>query len=225
MTRLTDNDILNPDILNPWNRKDKFMDKPAITMHDINAYARKRWSPRSFADKAVDPKTLASLFEAARWAPSCFNAQPWAFIVATKDEPEGYEKLLSCLIEYNQGWARSAPVLALSVAQNNFAHNGEPNAHALHDVGMAALSLTLEAAARDLYVHQMAGFDAGKARAAFGIPEEWTPVAALAIGFKGAPDALPDSLAEKEKAPRERKPLSAFVYSGAWGQAAGLAGD
>ena len=196
------------------------MDNPApadVSIHDLIA---RRWSPRAFADRPVSAATLRQLFEAARWAPSCFNAQPWFYLVATKENPEEYRKMLGCLVEFNQGWAKAAPVLAISVAQLKFQHDGSPNRHGAHDVGAASALLALQATALGLAVHQMGGFDAERTRTAYGIPPEFEPMAAIAIGYPGDPAALPDKLRERETAPRTRKPVSEFVFAGSWGQKA-----
>jgi len=157
--------------------------------------------------------------EAARWAPSCFNAQPWRFVVAPKRDAEGFEKLLGCLVEANRVWARDAAVLMLSVAALDFAHDGSPNRHALHDVGLAAAQLTLQAQDQGIRVHQMAGFDPARAIEVFNIPERHQPVAALALGYPGDPETLPEELKTREMAPRERTPQFEFAFSGAWGRA------
>jgi len=196
------------------------MKKPAPTEVPIHEIVRHRWSPRAFSEKIVPPEVLRSLFEAARWAPSSSNVQPWAYIVGTKDEKENFEKVLSTLVEFNQGWAKNAPVLALSVAQVKNAKDGAPNRWAFHDVGSASAQLTTEASTRGLYVHQMAGLDPEKARKVFQIPEGWEAVAAMAIGYPGDPATLPEKLRERELAPRTRKPLSEFVMTGGWGHTA-----
>ena len=196
------------------------MEKPASTDIPIHDLLRNRRSPRAFADKSVPPHVLRSLFEAARWAPSSNNEQPWAYLVATKDDPENFAKMLGTLVEFNQNWAKHAPVLALSVAHLNHARDGKPNRVALHDVGSASAQLTLEANARGLFVHQMAGFDGNKARATFHIPEDWQPVAAMAIGYPGDPASLPPALRDRELRPRTRKPLSEVAMTGDWGQTA-----
>src|ERR1700761_7812288 len=175
-----------------------------------------RWSPRAFSDKPVSPEILKSIFEAARWAPSSSNSQPWAYIVATKDYTEKFDKMVGVMVEFNQGWAKNAPVLAISIAQIKN-KEGKPNTHAFHDVGSASAQLTFQAVAEGLYVHQMAGFDANKAREVFHIPDDWQAVAAIAIGYPGDPNSLPDKLKERELAPRVRKPLADFVMTGDWG--------
>ena len=194
------------------------MQKLAETRYPIHELLRERWSPRAFADRMVEPEELRSLLEAARWAPSSFNEQPWSFIVATKEHPGEYERLLSCLVEGNVRWAQHAPVLMLSVAKLAFERNQKPNRHAFHDVGLAVENLVIQGMALGLFVHQMAGFHADRAREVYGIPEGHEPVAAMAIGYLDDPGRLPDDLREREVAPRIRKPLESFVFSGQWGQ-------
>jgi nitroreductase len=196
------------------------MQKPAATDVPLHEFIRNRWSPRAFSDKPVAPEVLRSLFEAARWAPSSNNEQPWAYLVAAKDDSENFAKMLGVLVEFNANWAKHAPVLALSVAHLTTQRDGKPNRVALHDVGSASAQLTLEANARGLQVHQMAGFDAEKARQTFAIPPDWEPVAAMAIGYPGDPESLPEKLRDRELAPRTRKPLGEFVMSGGWGHTA-----
>ena len=199
------------------------MKKPAPSDFPVHELIRERWSPRAFADKPVPKDVLRSIFEAARWAPSSFNEQPWAFIVATKDGKENFEKMLSVLVDFNVQWAKSAPVLALAVAKLAFANNNALNRNAQYDTGAATALLSVEATARGLAVHQMAGFDAEKARKVFEIPKGWEPLAALAIGYPGDPASLPAPLKDREMAPRTRKPIAEFVMSGQWGHTAPFA--
>jgi len=193
------------------------MHKPAPAHFPIHDLIRDRWSPRAFAAKPIEPALLASLFEAARWAPSSSNEQPWAFLVATKDDPENFAKTLSVLVEFNASWAKEAAALVLAVSSLKFRANGTPNRNAFYDTGAATALLSMEATHRGLAVHQMAGFDPAKAKQVFGIPEDWEPIAAMAIGYPGHPDALSEKLRDREIAPRTRKPLSEFVMSGHWG--------
>ena len=192
------------------------MQKPAPTNFPVHNLIRDRWSPRAFAGKPVEPSVLASLFEAARWAPSSNNEQPWAYLVATKDDSENFAKTLSVLVEFNAAWAKDAPVLVIAVSRLNF-QNGTPNRNAFYDTGAATALLSVEATARGLAVHQMAGFDHAKAKQVFEIPEDWEPVAAMAIGYPGNPESLSQKLRDREVAPRTRKSLSEFVMSGHWG--------
>ena len=193
------------------------MQKPAPTNFPVHDLIRDRWSPRAFANKLVEPSVLASLFEAARWAPSSSNEQPWAYLVATKDDAENYAKTLTVLVEFNASWAKDAPVLVLAVAGLKFHANGTLNRNAFYDTGAATALLSVEATNRGLAVHQMAGFDRAKAKQVFEIPEDWEPIAAIAIGYPGDPSSLPQKLYDREVAPRTRKPLTEFVMSGRWG--------
>jgi len=191
--------------------------KKAMTDHPIHELIAARWSPYSFEERPVRPSDLASIFEAARWSASSYNEQPWSFIVATADEQEEFERMLSCLGEWNQGWAKAAPVLVLAVTNQRFAKNGKENRAAVYDLGQAVANLVIEATARGLSVHQMAGILPDKAREIYQIPEHADVWTALAIGYRGEAAALPDALKEKDLAARERKPLAQFVFSGRWG--------
>ena len=193
--------------------------RKAETSSPIHEVLSTRWSPRAFESKPIETEKLRSLFEAARWAPSSYNAQPWYYIVATKSDPKNYQKILDSFVEFNQSWAKNAPVLALSVAAEKFAHNQQPNRHAFHDVGQASASLAYQANVLGLQVHQMAGILPDKARELFSIPEGYDAVAGIAIGYPGDASSLPDQLRERENAPRERKPLKSFVFEGKWGEA------
>jgi nitroreductase len=193
--------------------------KLASPDHPIHQFIANRWSPYAFADKPVAQADLQSLFEAARWAPSSFNEQPWRYIVATKADPTEFDRLLACLIEGNQAWARNAPVLALGCTSLKFSLNGKPNAAAVHDLGIASATLTFEATARGLHVHQMIGILPEKARSTYEFPEEVQPFTGLAIGYVAAPDSLPEKLRDRDLAPRTRKPLREFVFSKTWGSA------
>ena len=196
------------------------MHKRAPTDFPIHDLISERWSPRAFSDKVVAADVLASLFEAARWSPSSSNEQPWAYIVAMKDDEENFSKLVSVLVPANAGWAKNAPVLALAVAELAFAKTGTANRNAQYDAGAASAWLTVEATSRGLFVHQMAGYDVDKARQVFEIPAGWDPIAAMAIGYPGEADALPEPLRGREMAPRTRKPIAKFVMTGAWGRKA-----
>jgi nitroreductase len=192
-------------------------DKKAKTDHPIHEFLAARWSPYAFADRPVAVADLRSLFEAARWAASSYNEQPWSYILATKENQAEFPKLLSCLVEGNQAWAKDVPVLALGVVSLRFKLNGKENKAAIHDLGLAAGNLCVEATARGLYVHQMIGILPDKAREVFAIPdghEAWT---GLAIGYAGDSAALPDALKARDLAERTRKPLAEFVFTGKWG--------
>ncbi len=193
------------------------MEKPAETDAPIHELLARRWSPRAFDERPVEPESLRRLFEAARWAPSSSNEQPWRFVVATKDDQAAYDRILACLLEGNRKWARRAPVLILSVAHMNFQDDGRPNRHAFHDTGMAVENLLLQASAFGLVGHPMAGFDIEQARAGLTIPSGYEPVAMIAVGYPGDLTVLPDYLQEREMKPRERKPLAEIIFAGQWG--------
>jgi nitroreductase len=198
------------------------MRKPAPADHPVHDLLRERWSPRAFDDRPIARSVLLSLLEAARWAPSSFNEQPWRFLLADRfaDLPS-FERLLATLIEGNRTWARTAPVLGISVAKLAFERTGRPNRHAWHDVGLAMGALLVEATARGLFVHQMAGFDSAKAREACAIPDGFEAVAAFALGYSDQPqsrDRLDERLREREEAPRARRAIAAFAFAGRWGE-------
>ena len=196
------------------------MERPAPAGHPIEDAIKNRWSPRAFSSRMVEPEKMSSLLEAARWAPSSYNEQPWYFLVASKEDEAEYKKMLSCLAETNQQWARLAPVLMISVARMRFEKNGKPNRHAYHDVGLAVANMIFEATALGLFVHQMAGFSPEKVKELYTVPDDFEPVAAVAIGYAGEIDDLPEDFRAKETAPRQRKPLDSFVFQGMWGQTA-----
>lgn len=200
------------------------MDKRATTAFPIHDIIANRWSPRAFAKRPVSREHLGSLLEAARWAPSCYNEQPWAFLLATSDDSPSFERLAACLLEGNV-WAKSAPVLMLSVAKLTFERNGKTNRHAHHDVGLAVANLVLQAQALGLCAHQMAGFDLAAARERLAIPADWEPTAMIALGYRGDENGLPETLRERERAPRTRKELSSFVFGASWGAASPLETD
>ncbi len=194
------------------------MEKPARTVYPIHEMLARRWSPRAFAEeRPVEPEALHSLLEAVRWAPSSSNEQPWRFVVATREEPAEYDRLLACLLEGNRKWAYRAPVLILSVARMDFEADSRPNRHAFHDVGLATENLLLQATALGLVAHPMAGFDIEKARADLKIPCGYEPVAMIAVGYPGELTVLQDYLQQRELKPRERKPLTEIAFSGQWG--------
>jgi nitroreductase len=168
----------------------------------------------------VEPAVLGSLFEAARWAASAFNEQPWRFVVATRDDEAAHARLLSTLVPGNQAWAAAAPVLIVTAVATTYARTGKPNAHARHDLGLAVGQLSVEATSRGLVLHQMAGIDADRAREACGIPEGYEPVTAIALGYPGDPASLPDALRERETALRTRRPAAESVFGGRWGEPA-----
>lgn len=188
-------------------------------VHDL---FRDRWSPRAFADRPVSNHDLRTILEAGRWAASSYNEQPWRFVVARKSDGPLYERLLSVLLPFNQAWAKAAPLLIITAVKQTFTHNGTPNLHAMHDAGAALAHIALQATALGLHAHAMAGFDREKARTELGIPEGYEPAAAVAIGYPGFPDDLPQQYRERELAPRTRKALEELVFNGQWNNALDL---
>jgi nitroreductase len=186
--------------------------KHAPDVAGVEDLIRRRWSPRAYADKDVPAAELKRLFEAARWAASSSNEQPWRFLVGRRGD-QTYEKIFNALVEFNQGWAKSAPVLVLSVAKKTFTGKDQPNAYGLHDTGAATAHLALQATADGLHAHSMAGFDREQMRASFGIPSDYEIGSVTAIGYFGDPASLPERMQKTEVAPRQRKPLDEFVFS------------
>jgi|ERR1019366_4650799 nitroreductase len=176
---------------------------------NVHELLRDRWSPRDFMDRPIEPEKLRSLFEAARWAASCFNEQPWRFVVATKAEPEQFQKLLGLLMEKNQQWAKTAWALGFSAGKKTFTHNGAPNRFGLHDAGAATANLAVEATALGLHAHFMGGFDPQRARTEFHVPEDFEIGAAFAIGYIDEASVQPGE--------RKRRALEEIVFGGDWG--------
>lgn len=193
------------------------MEKPASAQFPIHDLLARRWSPRAFDERPIDSAVVASLFEAARWAPSSNNEQPWRFVVASRERRAEFDRLLACLLEGNRTWAFRAPMLILSIARLNFEKWDKPNRHALHDVGMATGNLVLQATALGLVARQMAGFDVEKARADLNIPTGYDPVAMIAVGYPGDPNILPERFKQHELNQRERDDLASMVFSVEWG--------
>ena len=189
--------------------------KRADTAHPVEPEIANRWSPYVFASRPVAEQDLQALFEAARWAPSSYNEQPWRYVVARKENSEDFERLLGVLVPANQDWAKHAPVLALGLAKKTFSRSGKPNRVALHDLGAASANLCTEATARGLSVHQMGGLDTAKAHAEIGAPEDFEVVTAIAIGYAGEEGDA--ELLERDAKPRTRKPLEEIVFQGKFG--------
>lgn len=194
-------------------------EKSTNVTYPISDHIARRWSPRAFADRPISAETMGTLLEAARWAPSSRNEQPWRFIVARRHaDPEAFQRLYSVLKEGNQRWAGNAGALLMAAARTTYARNESPNGHARHDVGQAIAYLTLEAMHHDLYLRQMGGFYADRAVEMLGIEPPYEPVTALAIGYLGAPDNLPEGLREREMGPRStRRPLREIAFTGRFG--------
>lgn len=194
------------------------MKKPAITQTPIHDLLAARWSGRVYdVNKPVSREQVISLLEAARWAPSCFGDQPWRFVVWNRSEDEsGWQRAFDCLVPGNQEWVKNAQVLLLVTADTLFNHNGKPNRWGQYDTGAAAENLCLQAEALGMMAHQMGGFDADKARGEFGVPEQYIPMAMIAVGFPADPATFGDEVRERELAPRKRRELGELFFAGAW---------
>lgn len=182
----------------------------------IHELLARRWSPLAFdPQRSVSEQDLRALFEAARWTMSSYNAQPWRYIVGVRERDRAlWEQVLAVLVEANQAWARHAPVLALGVVQHRFEKNDKDNKAAVHDLGAASASLTFEASARGLFVHQMIGIQPDKARESFALRPPLEPFTGLAIGYHGDPGQLPEDYAKREQRERTRKPLADIILRG-----------
>ena len=182
----------------------------------IHELLASRWSPRAFdPNRRVSKMALRTLLEAARMAPSCFNEQPWRFVVFDEEDAESLRLARDCLSSGNS-WARRAPVLILSVAAERWSRDGSPNRWAGHDVGLASENLALQATSLGFAVHFMAGYDEREARGLFAIPEGFTPMAMIAVGYPGDPEGLPPKLREREHAPQRRRPIEEIAFAGRW---------
>lgn len=180
---------------------------------DLHPIINGRFSPRAFSSRPISDDDLELLFEAARWAPSSMNEQPWRFLVVKKGG-EGYDALFASLTPSNQIWVQRAPVLVLNMVHRTLSRNGKENHHARHDLGAAIMQLTMQATALGLGVHQLGGFHPDQAREAFNIPEELDLVSIIAIGHPGDPSELTNDLQQRESRRTERKPLSELVSFG-----------
>lgn len=191
--------------------------RPAPTDLEIHPLISYRWSPRAISSRPVEPEKLKLVLEAARWAPSSYNEQPWRFLVATADQPEWLAQLQGYLT--GNAWAKSAPVLIASAYLTHFTHNKKPNPSALRDLGAAEENMFLQAYASGLVMHQIAGFDRRRLKEEL-LPEGFEPGAISALGYPSDADPAADELPEAGQRPRVREPLSAFVFGPRWGEAA-----
>jgi nitroreductase len=187
-------------------------EKHGKTEFPVEGLLLRRWSPRAFSDRPVDTEHLKTIFSAGQWAASSFNEQPWRFILGRKGD-DVWTRIFDALSEPNQTWTKTAPILYASFAKVTFSHNGAPNRVAQHDVGAASAQIALQAAALGLHAHGMAGFDPEKLRASFSVPADFEPVACWAIGYRADPEVLSEKHKQMEIAPRQRKPLSALVFT------------
>ena len=201
------------DVVNPIT-----VDKHADTDSRVHEIIRSRWSPRAFSSREVSGEDLKIILEAARWAASSYNEQPWRFFVARKSDPAEHARFVELLAPANQAWASSAPVLIIMAAKRTFSHNGAPNYYGLHDAGQALAHLMLQATALGLHAHAMAGFDRDKARKEIGIPDDYDLGAAVALGYWADPDQLPEQTRKAELARRQRKPLNEIAFGSHWNE-------
>ena len=181
--------------------------KTPETKYPISELISKRWSARSFADKAISEETVEHLFEATSWTASSMNEQPWKFLYAYKGS-EGFDKMSNCLMQGNKVWAENGAVMILALAKRNFS-NGTANRHAMHDIGAANTTLLLEAASLDIYGHMMGGFHFNETLEAFNLDaNEWEPACFTVIGYLDNPEKLAEPFRSRETALRTRKPLN-----------------
>ncbi len=195
--------------------------KHAAADHEVLALIRERWSPRAFdTTRPVSLDDLWRLFEAARWAPSSLNEQPWRFVLTHQQHsPEPYKLLFSALGASNQSWASTAPALILTAVQLVVERTGETNQHAYYDAGQAVAYLTIQAQSQGLAIRQMEGFNHAIAREVCHVPDGFEPAVVMAVGYPGSPDLLPsEKHRASEVAPRRRRKASEFVFDGTWGK-------
>lgn len=193
------------------------MNKLAPAGYNILSLLKERWSPRAFAPQAVEAEKINRMLEAARWSPSSSNEQPWRFVVGMNND-ETYKKIFDTLVEFNQLWAKTAPVLMLAIGNTRSSKDpSKPNKIFKYDVGQAVAHLTFQATADGLYVHQMGGFDTKKAAEAFNVPDEFEVLTAIAAGYIGDPEVLHPNLKKMEYNARERQALEKMVFAGRFG--------
>jgi nitroreductase len=190
--------------------------------HPVLPVITDRWSPYVFEPRPIEREKLLSCLEAARWAPSSYNEQPWTFILAERTNAAEFDRMLQCLVEGNRAWAKNAGALLLTIVAKLFVKNGKQNRAAEHDIGLAAANMVLQAAALGLQGHQMIGIEPDKVRATYKVPDTHEPLTAIALGYPTTPADANDPLAQRDAARRLRKPLSEIVIESAWGQPAKL---
>ncbi len=198
------------------------LNKTATTNYPIHPLLAERWSPRAFADQPIPADVLGSLLEAARWAPSSRNEQPWRFVVVRREDEAAHARMVEVLSGNNRLWAGRAPLLIVGIAKKTVSQSGAPNSHAWYDLGQAVAHLSVQASAAGLHVHQMGGFDRTKAQVVLEIPDDFDPVVTIAVGYLGDLADLPEQLQARETAARSRRPLQESVFDGKWGEAANI---
>ncbi|HEY2772819.1 MAG TPA: nitroreductase family protein [Candidatus Binatia bacterium] len=187
---------------------------PDVTIQPLLA---ERWSPYAYSDRDVSEEDLRAIFEAARWAPSSYNEQPWRYIVARRSDGSAHSAMVGCLVEGNQVWAKHAPVLAIGVVMTAFRRNAKPNKAAQHDLGLASGNICVEATARGLFVHQMIGIVPERVREIYKVPEGAEPLTGLAIGYPGDGTGLDEQIVARDRGARTRMPAAEIVFAASWG--------
>lgn len=181
--------------------------KTATTTHTIHPLLRERWSPRAFSAQSIAPETMATILEAALWAPSAMNEQPWRYAYALKENEAGFAQLVELLAPGNAAWAKKAAALVVCSTKMTYTLNNKPNVNAFHDAGMANQNLAIQALAEGVYVHFMEGFDKAKAASLLGLAEDMQPVCMIALGYLGEAESLDEPYLSRERAARTRKPM------------------
>ena len=200
------------------------MNRPAQTTYPILDVLTQRWTQRAFSDRLIEPEKLRRLFEAARWAPSSFNEQPWRFIIATRDQAEEFDKMVSCLMDKNQRWVRSGsvPFLMIALSKKTFTYNGKPNRAHIHDIGLAMGNFVVQATAMDLFVCQLQGIQLQRVSELYRVPDDFEPAIGCAVGYAGELMRLPTEFHEREMGRRTRADFKDFVFEGTFGNSATL---
>lgn len=200
------------------------MSKPAKTRYPIDELLAQRWTVRAFSDRPIEADKIRCLFEAARWAPSSFNEQPWRFIVATRNRAREFDTMTSCLMDKNQRWVRNSgvPLLMIVLSKKTFAHNGKQNRVHLHDIGLAMGNLSIQATAMGLSVCQMQGILLDRVMHIYGVPVDFEPTVGCAVGYPGELRRLPPEFHERELRQRTRADFTDFVFEGTFGKPADL---
>ena len=198
------------------------LNRTAVTEYPIHPLLAERWSPKAFADRPIPADVLGSLLEAARWSPSSSNEQPWRFVLIHREDEAAHSRMVETLSDNNRLWADSAPLLIVGVVSMLRSRSGRLNAYAWYDLGQSVAHFSVQATAAGLHVHQMGGFDKEKARTVLGIPENFEPVVAIAVGYLGDVADLPDDLQASVANPRSRRPLQESIFNGKWGEAADM---
>lgn len=183
---------------------------------EVNKLISERYSPRTFSGKAITKAQIKTILKAASLAASSYNEQPWRFIYALKSDEKAFNNIFKCIMKFNHDWAKNAAALVVCVIKDNLSLNNKPNTHAWHDMGLAVGNLSIQALSMDIYMRQMGGFDSEIIKPQLLIPEGFTPISVIALGYLGDIDNLPLYLQEREKEKRQLKPLDEIIFEGHW---------